>query len=107
MVTYETTPGTYEEAKDYERKIDLSYERPFREENVKTPNSAYNKALMQEHKKYKRLLRRYKEYKVKQPKYRDIVKEAQNDTVFINRDWKYKKLGLHKIGGDEDDPDED
>jgi len=39
-------------------------------------------------------LKRFKEYKVKAPKHRDIVEQAERESVLINRAWKARKLDL-------------
>ena len=56
-----------------------------------------NKRILKEQEKFYRKLKRYKEYKVKQPKTRSKIQTFGNGSVFVDRDWQYKKLGLDAV----------
>jgi len=66
-----------------------------------------NKKVIREFNKFhNRFDKRYKEHKVKPYKKRSIIEDAKHGTVFVNRDWQYKKLGVAAIEA-QDEIDED
>jgi large subunit ribosomal protein L13 len=94
VVVYETEQGGAVEWKDFKREIDLSYEVPIEDRPERVRPTPENKKIYREYKKHLAKLKRFKEYKVKAPKHRDIVEQAQRESVLINRDWKARKLDL-------------
>jgi len=96
VVIYESEEGGAPEYKDFKREIDYSLEQPLNERAERIRPTPENKKIYKEYKKHLAKLKRFKEYKVKAPKYRNIVEQAQRESVLIDRDWKAKKLNLQE-----------
>jgi len=107
VILYETGTEGPEEFKDFKREIDHSIEIPFSQREYRVTMTPENKKVIREFNKFhNRFDKRYKEHKVKPYKKRSIIEDAKHGTVFVNRDWQYKKLGVAAIEA-QDEIDED
>lgn len=106
VVVYESLPGTAPEFEGFKREIDVGFEDLLSERSERYKPTPENKQIYKEYQKYIRKLKKFREYKVKPPKVRNLEEDFAKGTVFIDRDWKYKKLGIEKYEAN-DIPDDD